>query len=227
MQHFPNFWAYFVALANFSKFLIYFLGVLTVSGNVWKEMRRFSLRTLRDFGFGKQKSMNDTIQQELADLIAGLDHKISSSNNPNNKGYVLEMKQFFTISILNILWNMIAGFRFEHSDERLKELINLIDQVLKENAIGGSIAALYIAFPILTKIIPRITSQGRNRHKLTNGFHRFFRVRNMNINLTTLNRMHIFYAFNTMSSLFFRLSWNKDALKELIEKICETLLMYF
>lgn len=163
--------------------LFTFPGVLMVSGDVWKEMRRFSLRTLRDFGFGKQKSMDATIQEELSELMNGLNQQISVdeknslyNRNVNGNGYILEMRQFFTISILNILWNMIAGFRFAHSDTRLTELIVLIDKVLKENSIGGSRGALYTAYPILAKIIPKITKEGKNRYKLIHALHQFFRV---------------------------------------------------
>ena len=98
-------------------------GILLTSGDVWKEMRRFSIRTLRDFGFGKQTSMNDTIQEELAILMADLNSRLALSEAEADGSIIAPMHQFFTISILNILWQMIAGFRFSHTDARVKQQI--------------------------------------------------------------------------------------------------------
>lgn len=146
-------------------------GVLMVGGDVWKEMRRFSLRTLRDFGFGKQSSMDATIQEELAGLMAGLNSQLAHADS----GIVVPMHQFFTISILNILWKMIAGFRFEHTDTRLKQLLVLIDQVSKDNSIGGSSGTLYSAFPFLARIVPKMTKAGATRAQMISSVHAFFR----------------------------------------------------
>ena len=43
-------------------------GVLVADGSVWSEQRRFSLRTLRDMGLGKQ-GMEGLITYELQELI--------------------------------------------------------------------------------------------------------------------------------------------------------------
>ena len=42
-------------------------GVLRSGGNYWKEQRRFMLRNLKDFGFGKS-SMESLIQDEMVKL---------------------------------------------------------------------------------------------------------------------------------------------------------------
>ena len=143
-----------------------------ISGDVWKEMRRFSIRTLRDFGFGKQKSMEGTIQEELQELTESLLKKIESGEG------VIKMKQFFTISVLNILWSMMAGVRFSHDDAKLRELLVLIDKEVKSNAIGsvGGAMYLYSAFPFLAHILPRFSNQEKERRELTDKLHGFFRV---------------------------------------------------
>ena len=46
-------------------------GVLGSGGQYWKEMRRFMLRNLKDFGFGKA-SMESMIQDEMAKLCVKL-----------------------------------------------------------------------------------------------------------------------------------------------------------
>ena len=46
-------------------------GVIFSHGNYWKELRRFMLRNLRDFGFGKS-SMEHLFQDEVSKLCSNL-----------------------------------------------------------------------------------------------------------------------------------------------------------
>ena len=46
-------------------------GVIGTSGQYWREQRRFLLRNLKDFGFGKA-SMESIIQDEMAKLCSKL-----------------------------------------------------------------------------------------------------------------------------------------------------------
>jgi len=91
-------------------------------------MRRFTMKTLRDFGFGKQKSMESVLSEEISTLFRTLDESALTGND-------LSMRQFFTLTVLNILWSMVAGTRFAHDDSRLKGLIQLVDEVSKNNPV--------------------------------------------------------------------------------------------
>jgi hypothetical protein len=53
-------------------------GVIFTHGTYWKELRRFMLRNLRDFGFGKT-SMEDLFHDEVTKLCTLL-----SKNTGNN-----------------------------------------------------------------------------------------------------------------------------------------------
>lgn len=46
-------------------------GVIMTNGQIWREQRRFLLKNLRDFGFGKN-SMEGIIQEEMAKLCSKL-----------------------------------------------------------------------------------------------------------------------------------------------------------
>lgn len=99
-------------------------GVIASNGNYWTEQRRFLLKNLRDFGFGKA-SMESIIQEEVQKLCNKLG-EISSDEATDLKGT-------FNISVLNSLWSILVGERLELEDEKLKTIIRLFDQLLREN----------------------------------------------------------------------------------------------
>lgn len=140
-------------------------------GNGWKEMRRFSIRTLRDFGFGKQKNMEETLEEELNDLTQSISLEISKGNP------IINMKQYFTISVLNILWNMIAGYRFSRDDAKLHNLLKLLDRLIKASVVGSSRMSALIAFPIVGRLVNIFTKHNELRLDLFRSMHEFFRVR--------------------------------------------------
>ena len=72
-------------------------------GQFWQEHRRFTMRHLRDLGFGKT-SIEDQMMGELKDLITDMEN--SSQSNTQR---VVDLKGIFQVSVLNILWAMIAG----------------------------------------------------------------------------------------------------------------------
>ena len=51
---------------NFHNFLLQ--GIITTDGQVWIEQRRFALKHLKDFGFGKV-GLHGVIQDEVEDLV--------------------------------------------------------------------------------------------------------------------------------------------------------------
>lgn len=131
-------------------------------------MRRFTTRTLRDFGFGKNKSMESVIDEEISLLFTKMDHAA-------NSGEALPMRQFFTVSILNILWSMVAGVRFAHDDGRLKTLIQLLDETTKNSPVETNIAQM---FPVLWNVIKH-TPKMKSRSVFHTRLQAFFRVGNI------------------------------------------------
>nr|QGA72961.1 cytochrome P450 3041C2 [Lepeophtheirus salmonis salmonis] len=101
------------------------LGIINTSGHVWKEQRRFAVRNLKDFGFGKN-TLDAVIQNEARFTIEDI---IKESKNNNG---VLRMESTFNVGIINILWQIIAGYRFDKDNEKTKEMMGHLHEVYSE-----------------------------------------------------------------------------------------------
>ncbi|CAL8137894.1 unnamed protein product [Orchesella dallaii] len=143
------------------------LGVFFANGESWKELRRFSIRTLRDFGFGKFNSQETIIEEELLRLMSRMDSLITES-----KDSVVYMKKFFSVSALNIIWSLIAGYRFSHDDVKLQKLVQLMSDIVQKLAVGEDIIT---AYPALRHVIPRFTQTGKDRQDFLTAMHGFFK----------------------------------------------------
>ena len=67
-------------------------------GDYWREQRRFALRNLKEFGFGKA-SMEDLIISEAKKLADAL----KKESGP------VDLNQKIQISIVNTLWSIVVG----------------------------------------------------------------------------------------------------------------------
>jgi cytochrome P450 len=119
-------------------------GILFGEGKDWQEQRRFALKNLRDFGFGKGTTMETLINDEVVDLISEFKKEL---NQPVN------LKRRFNAAVLNSLWHMIAGERFAHDDPQMISLISVISDELANQQVGGPTFFM----PWLTKLFPKLT----------------------------------------------------------------------
>ncbi|XP_053509135.1 cytochrome P450 2K1 [Ictalurus furcatus] len=114
-------------------------GILFSNGENWKEMRRFALTNLRDFGMGKKGSEDKIIEeiQYLKEVFESFGGKPFDTTQPVN------------YAVSNIISSIVYGNRFEYSDLQFKEMVNRANENVR---IGGS-AAMRI-FNILPWIGP-------------------------------------------------------------------------
>lgn len=96
--------------------LLFRIGIIFSSGKTWQEQRRFTLRHLRDFGFGT-KSMESIVHIEIQELIERFKETAGIPINTMNQ---------FNIAVVNALWTIISGERFSHDDTKLNDIIKLI-----------------------------------------------------------------------------------------------------
>lgn len=118
-------------------------GLVFSVGQEWTEQRRFALKKLRDFGFGKS-SMEDFIHEEIELLQQLLDQKLNQT---------LTMSLVFNLSVVNGLWTLLTGSRLSLEDSKLKELVEIVDEWVK----SWSNASILNMFPSLRHVAPGFT----------------------------------------------------------------------
>ena len=86
------------------------LGLFFSQGETWKEQRRFTVKTLGEFGFGKS-SMEELVWEETEKFWEYLSSQLKKP---------LQVSGLFNISMLNILWRMTTGDTFDYGDKRIR-----------------------------------------------------------------------------------------------------------
>ncbi|XP_046568798.1 cytochrome P450 2C23-like [Haliotis rubra] len=115
------------------------MGVLGTSGQVWKEQRRFTLSTLRDFGMGKNM-LQVKINEESASFLEAI---------AEMKGQKFDFRDLTHTAVSNIITSVVFGKRFVYGDKFFKELTSRIDENLQS---AGATAGLN--FIPLARYIP-------------------------------------------------------------------------
>ena len=89
----------------------------------WKEVRRFTLKTLRDLGFGKSAS-EEAILEESKLLIENIEENLNGANTG-----VVDIEKQLTCASLNVIWNLVAGYRFQYNDAKMKEMARVTGEI--------------------------------------------------------------------------------------------------
>ncbi|XP_069913243.1 cytochrome P450 2C5-like [Oryctolagus cuniculus] len=94
------------------------LGIVFSNANTWKEMRRFSLMTLRNFGMGK-RSTEDQVQEEAHCLVEELRKTNASPCDPT---FILGCAP------CNVICSIIFHNRFDYKDEEFLKLMEIFNE---------------------------------------------------------------------------------------------------
>nr|AGN04287.1 cytochrome P450 [Oryzias melastigma] len=114
-------------------------GVLWTNGDTWREMRRFALTNMRDFGMGK-KACEDKITEECQYLLEVL---------KKFKGNAFDTTKPVNYAVSNIICSMVYGSRFEYDDPKFTTMVDQTNRTIQ--LIGSSTLQAYNMVPWLFK----------------------------------------------------------------------------
>uniref|UniRef100_A0A096P5Q7 unspecific monooxygenase n=1 Tax=Papio anubis TaxID=9555 RepID=A0A096P5Q7_PAPAN len=100
-------------------------GIVFSNGKRWKEIRRFSLMTLRNFGMGK-RSIEDRVQEEARCLVEELR---KTNGSPCDPTFILGCAP------CNVICSIVFHKRFDYKDQ---QFLNLMDKLNENVKIASS-----------------------------------------------------------------------------------------
>jgi hypothetical protein len=115
-------------------------GVIGSEGRLWKEQRRFSLITLRDFGMGKI-ALEDKIMDEARVVV----NKLQELN-----GRSVDIWKTLGTSISNVICSVVFGRTYDHDDPTC----DLFLKVFNSNATTDSTRNLIISMLPVLRYLP-------------------------------------------------------------------------
>ncbi|XP_040298465.1 cytochrome P450 2C8-like [Bufo bufo] len=117
-------------------------GIVMSNGERWKEMRRFSLMTLRNLGMGK-RSVEMRIQEEAQCLRERIMQNYDKSFNPT---YILGL------AVSNVICSIVFGERFDYEDKTFLNLLYYNREIfMRLNSLSGQLLGM---FPNLMGCLP-------------------------------------------------------------------------
>ncbi|XP_018598135.1 cytochrome P450 2M1-like [Scleropages formosus] len=117
-------------------------GLLVNSGETWKQLRRFTVTTFKNFGMGRQ-IIENRIQEEAKNLVEALSQFRERMFNP---------KEMADKAVFNVVCSILFGRTFEYCDPQLNFFCDVIELYFKFLcSIQGQ---FYNIFPTLFKFLP-------------------------------------------------------------------------
>ncbi|XP_069500544.1 cytochrome P450 2F2-like [Ambystoma mexicanum] len=117
-------------------------GIAFSQGSKWKELRRFTLSGLTQFGMGK-RSIEERIQEEVQYLVQCFQ---DTDGSPFNPEFLLSR------SVCNIISFILFGDRFDYEDEDLVVITESVKNIFETTS--STCGMLYHCFPDIMDHLP-------------------------------------------------------------------------
>ncbi|XP_067316885.1 cytochrome P450 2B4-like [Anolis sagrei] len=117
-------------------------GIVFSNGERWRQLRRFTLTTLRNFGMGK-RSLEEKIKEEALCLVEELN---------KTEGDLFDPMLLLSRAVANIVCSILFGKRFEYSDGQFLRLKTLMTE--RQLTSNSPKTMLYNLFPEIMAKIP-------------------------------------------------------------------------
>ena len=123
------------------------LGIATTMGRFWQEQRRFTMKHLKDLGFGTNK-LDTIIQDEVKNLMDDLHIKTKN-------GDVL-VDSIFNFPIINVLWQIIASKKYDPHVPESKFMMTKVSRLFQE---GPTNIYILVQSPFLRSLLPQLQQE--------------------------------------------------------------------
>ncbi|XP_053577689.1 cytochrome P450 2G1-like isoform X1 [Bombina bombina] len=122
-------------------------GLSNSSGERWKQLRNFSLMTMRNFGMGK-RSIEERIQEEAQFLLEEI---------RKTKGHPVDPTFYFSKAVSNIIASVVFGERFEYEDKQYLYLLDILNKIF--SAFSSVSVQMYNVYPNIVEKLPGLHNQ--------------------------------------------------------------------
>ncbi|CAJ0966684.1 unnamed protein product [Ranitomeya imitator] len=117
-------------------------GLITSEGHRWRQLKRFTLTTLRNFGVGK-RTIEDRIKEECSILVEEL---------TSYKGREFDAAIIITKAVSNVICSVVFGRRFQYDDARFHRMLDIFYETFE--LMSSSWAQIQDMIPMIMNHIP-------------------------------------------------------------------------
>jgi len=130
----------------------YLSGIVWSNDDIWTQVRTFTVRKLRDFGFGKTGSIEESTQEEMDALMTHMREESEAGGGV----WRVDSNRLSVVPI-NILWSCVGGYKFDPLSSNIRKHIKINNETF-EMLKATNVLSI---FPFL-KVFPEWSGYNRN-----------------------------------------------------------------